>query len=137
VFEQVKKGPSRDNYNAQGKTMVYKKPPPKGRQIKDVDLDCEKRAIDRPTEQAYRNMYDAVIQCFERESTPVVYAPMGWGKSTYFLIRYFLWSGKNIHVTLPSILLANNVYDSLEKAVKALNVSDKVKIGKNIDRDHT
>lgn len=62
---------------------------------------------------------------------------MGWGKSTYFLIRYFLWSGKNIHVTLPSILLANNVYDSLEKAVKALNVSDKVKIGKNIDRDHT
>lgn len=41
--------------------MVYKKPPPKGRQIKDVELDCEQRALDRPTEQAYRNMYNAVI----------------------------------------------------------------------------
>lgn len=40
MFEQIKKGPSQDNYNAQGRTRIYKKPAPKGRQIKDVELDC-------------------------------------------------------------------------------------------------
>lgn len=40
-----------------------------------------------------------------------------------------------MHVTLPSILLANNVYESLEKAVQNLGVAGKVKIGKQIDRD--
>lgn len=60
---------------------------------------------------------------------------MSWGKSTYFLVHFFLWSGKNLHVTLPSILLANNVFESLEKAVQALGVGGRVKIGKQIDRD--
>lgn len=60
---------------------------------------------------------------------------MSWGKSTYFLVNFFLWSGRNLHVTLPSILLANNVYESLEKAVQNLGVAGKVKIGKQIDRD--
>lgn len=54
----MKKGPTRDNFNSKGRTMVYKKPKISGRQIKDVLLDCEQRVLQRPSKDAYKKMYN-------------------------------------------------------------------------------
>lgn len=98
--------PSRDNLNAQGLTKIYPRPNPKGRKLADVRLNAPENQLSRPTVDEYRTHIRAIQYAHQDGSTPVLYAPMGWGKSTYFLLAFAAYTGRAIKITLPTVLLA-------------------------------
>lgn len=98
--------PSRDNLNAQGLTKVYPRPAPKGRKLADVRLNAIEHQLARPTLDTYRSHIRAIQHAHKDNSTPVMYAPMGWGKSTYFLLEFAAYTGRAVKITLPTVLLA-------------------------------
>lgn len=52
----------------------------------------------------------------KERKVPVFCAPMGYGKSTYFLVILVIIMKRDIHITLPTRELASSLYDDIRKA---------------------
>lgn len=66
----------------------------------------------------------------------VLSASMGWGKTTHFMFRLAAAVGETVYITLPSIALVHQIYQSLQdaKAVnKGDNVFDSMTVGRNVE----
>jgi len=63
----------------------------------------------------------------EMKKIPVILGPMGSGKSTFLLAALYEATGQKINIILPNVLLAKDVKQSIERALKFMQSSPDFK----------
>lgn len=106
-------------------------PPAKKRHIQDVLMENDEAPLERPDPCVYDKVVRQVLSDFKTGVTPVLQAPMGWGKTTYFLL-YLADAAKDIiYLTVPNRELAYDIHRALTSAAK--RAKPNIKIGKKIE----
>lgn len=83
-----------------------------------------------------------IIDCLDRGVTPVLNAPLGWGKTTYLqvILQFMLQKlnkDRTTCLTLPNIMVATDVKNSLLKTAEVVTEQEKkIVIGHNINRSY-